>query len=99
MSRLLTVVNEREKLRSEYRMHLEQEYIRECKAQEQEELKAKNDEALERRVSLRRTEQAPSISWPTQIWFRERLWRPTTMRAGSTLPYYWDACSRAIQRR
>ena len=34
MSRLLTVVNERKKLRNEYRAHLEDEYIAECKAAE-----------------------------------------------------------------
>jgi hypothetical protein len=34
MARLLTVVNERKKLRSEYRHHLEREYIAECKAEE-----------------------------------------------------------------
>lgn len=32
MSRLLTVVNERKKLRAEYRMHLENQYIAEKKA-------------------------------------------------------------------
>lgn len=39
MSRLLTVVNERKKLRSEYRQHLEQEYIKEQKAEEMKKLR------------------------------------------------------------
>ena len=47
MARLLTVVNERKKMRSEYRRHLEQEYIRECKAQELKELEEKNQLAKE----------------------------------------------------
>jgi len=34
MARLLTVVNERKKLRSEYRVHLENEYIATKKAKE-----------------------------------------------------------------
>ena len=57
MARLLTVVNERKKLRSEYRMHLEQEYIKECKAQEQEELKARNEEALKKGEKITPDEQ------------------------------------------
>lgn len=35
MSRLLTVVNERKKLRAEYRIHLENEYIAKKKDEEQ----------------------------------------------------------------
>ncbi len=35
MARLLTVVNERKKLRSEYRAHLENEYIAKKKEEEQ----------------------------------------------------------------
>ena len=42
MSRLLTVVNERQKLRSEYRHVLEQEYINEQKAKELEAQEAEN---------------------------------------------------------
>jgi len=38
MARLLTVVNERKKIRNEYRRHLEQEYIDQKKAEEQEAL-------------------------------------------------------------
>lgn len=36
MSRLLTVVNERKKLRAEYRIHLENEYVADRKAEELE---------------------------------------------------------------
>ena len=36
MSRLLTVVNERKKLRNQYRMYLENQYIDGKKAQEEE---------------------------------------------------------------
>jgi hypothetical protein len=36
MARLLTVVNERKKLRAEYRNHLEDEYIKKKKAEEEE---------------------------------------------------------------
>ena len=43
MARLLTVVNERKRLRSQFRMHLEDEYIREQKAKEQEEMVAERD--------------------------------------------------------
>ena len=35
MSRLLTIVNERKKIRGEYRRHLEEEYVAERKAEEQ----------------------------------------------------------------
>lgn len=35
MARLLTVVNERKRLRAQYRAHLEDEYIRKCKAEEE----------------------------------------------------------------
>ena len=43
MSRLLTVVNERKKLRNDYRAHLEDEYIAECKAAEAAQLQADLD--------------------------------------------------------
>ena len=53
MARLLTVVNERKRLRSQYRFHLEQEYIKEKKAEElqkfeehREALRAKGVEKL-----------------------------------------------------
>ena len=57
MSRLLTVVNERKKLRSEYRQHLEQEYIKEQKAKEAEELEAKNEELKKSGLKVAPTEQ------------------------------------------
>ena len=57
MSRLLTVVNERKKLRSEYRQHLEQEYIKEQKAKEAEELAAKNEELKKNGQKVAPTEQ------------------------------------------
>ncbi len=43
MSRLLTIVNERKKLRNEYRKHLEDEYIAKKKAEEQAAMKAENE--------------------------------------------------------
>ena len=42
MSRLLTIVNERKKLRNEYRKHLEDEYIAKKKSEELAALNAKN---------------------------------------------------------
>lgn len=57
MSRLLTVVNERKKLRSEYRQHLEQEYIKEQKAKEAEELEAKNEELKKSGLKVAPTEE------------------------------------------
>ena len=48
MARLLTVVNERKKIRNEYRMYLEQEYITEKKAEafeeKKEEVEAKREQ-------------------------------------------------------
>ena len=46
MARLLTVVNERKKLRGEYRRHLEDQYIAERKAEEK---KQYEEEILEMR--------------------------------------------------
>ena len=46
--RLLTVVNERKKLRNEYRKHLEDEYIAEKKAEELEEFKIEREKRRER---------------------------------------------------
>lgn len=46
--RLLTVVNERKKLRNEYRKHLEDEYISEKKAEELAEFKAERELKRER---------------------------------------------------
>ena len=48
MARLLTVVNERKKIRTEYRNHLEQEYITEKKAEEYDAKKALVDAAREK---------------------------------------------------
>lgn len=45
MSRLLTIVNERKKIRNEYRMHLEDTYIKERK---EEEAAAIDEELLKR---------------------------------------------------
>ena len=43
MSRLLTVVNERKRLRAQYRAHLEDEYIRRAKEREFNEMLAKRE--------------------------------------------------------
>lgn len=45
MARLLTVVNERKKLRNEYRKHLEDEYIAKKKAEELAEQRAAAEKA------------------------------------------------------
>ena len=50
MSRLLTIVNERKKLRTQYRHHLEDEYINVKKAEEQAELLAKNEKLKEQGI-------------------------------------------------
>jgi len=46
MSRLLTIVNERKKLRNEYRRHLEDEYIERQKKAEQESINAEGKEKI-----------------------------------------------------
>jgi len=46
MARLLTIVNERKKLRNEYRRHLEDEYIERQKKAEQESLNAEGKEKV-----------------------------------------------------
>ncbi len=46
MSRLLTIVNERKKLRNEYRRHLEDEYIERQKKAEQESINAEGKEKV-----------------------------------------------------
>ena len=56
MARLLTIVNERKKLRNEYRKHLEDQYIASKKA---EEAKAYEDAILARREAGERTELLP----------------------------------------
>lgn len=50
MARLLTVVNERKKVRNEYRKHLEDEYIAKKKAEEQEALAAEGDRLREKGI-------------------------------------------------
>ena len=45
MARLLTVVNERKRLRSLYRAHLEDQYIAKMKEREMNEFLAKRDRA------------------------------------------------------
>ncbi len=50
MARLLTVVNERKKLRNEYRRHLEDEYIAKKKAEEQAASKAEIEKLREQGV-------------------------------------------------
>jgi hypothetical protein len=48
MSRLLTVVNERKKLRNDYRALLEDNYINEIKKKEEAEWMIQRDEAREK---------------------------------------------------
>ena len=55
MSRLLTVVNERKKLRNQYRMYLENQYIDGKKAQEEE---AKREEL---KAAKERGEKVPMM--------------------------------------
>ena len=51
MSRLLTVVNERKKIRSLYRAHLEDQYIAEKKKEELDAFLAKRDKLREQNPS------------------------------------------------
>ena len=55
MARLLTVVNERKKLRNEYRRHLEDEYIAKKKEEEQAAIKAEHDKLREQGIKPPRT--------------------------------------------
>jgi large subunit ribosomal protein L47 len=55
MARLLTVVNERKKLRNEYRRHLEDEYIAKKKEEEQAVIKAENEKLREQGIKPPRT--------------------------------------------
>ena len=55
MARLLTVVNERKKLRNEYRRHLEDEYIAKKKEEEQAVIKAENEKLREQDIKPPRT--------------------------------------------
>lgn len=57
MARLLTVVNERKKLRNEYRRHLEDEYIARKKAEEEAALQAENDKLREQGIKPPQTPQ------------------------------------------
>ena len=50
MARLLTIVNERKKLRNEYRRHLEDEYIALKKSEEQALIKAESDKLKEQGI-------------------------------------------------
>ena len=51
MARLLTVVNERKKLRAEYRIHLENEYITKKKEEEQTAFLERRDKLREQGVT------------------------------------------------
>ena len=55
MARLLTVVNERKRLRNEYRRHLEDEYIAKKKEEEQAAIKLENDKLREQGIKPPRT--------------------------------------------
>ena len=57
MTRLLTIVNERKKVRNEYRKHLEDEYIQSKKAEEKVALEASNEKLREQGVKLPGTEE------------------------------------------
>lgn len=57
MSRLLTVVNERKKLRSEYRKVLEDEYIAKKKQEEQESYKAEVEKLKEQGIKIPPSEE------------------------------------------
>jgi hypothetical protein len=57
MARLLTVVNERKKLRNEYRRHLEDEYIAQKKAEEQAAIEKDNEKRVEQGLKPMMTEK------------------------------------------
>lgn len=57
MARLLTVVNERKKLRNEYRRHLEDEYIAQKKAEEQAAIEKENEKRVEQGLKPMMTEK------------------------------------------
>lgn len=61
MARLLTVVNERKRLRSQYRMHLEDEYIKQQKAKEQEEMLAQRERQTE--LGIKNTFKTKEETW------------------------------------
>jgi large subunit ribosomal protein L47 len=56
MSRLLTIVNERKKLRHEYRIHLEDQYIEKKKQEEKEVQKAEIEKLKEQGLKAPMTE-------------------------------------------
>jgi hypothetical protein len=55
MARLLTVVNERKKLRNEYRRHLEDQYIAAKKEEEAKAIQAQNEKMREQGLKPPRT--------------------------------------------
>jgi hypothetical protein len=57
MARLLTIVNERKKLRNEYRKYLEDQYIEKKKGEEKEELLKKIEEMREQGLKPPKTEE------------------------------------------
>ena len=57
MARLLTIVNERKKLRTEYRKHLEDEYIAEEKKKEKEAYLVLRAEMVAKGVKMPPTEE------------------------------------------
>ena len=69
MARLLTVVNERRKLRNEYRKHLEDQYISERKAEEKAQEKAQLDKLRAMGVKTPRTAEEEKAEYKRE---RER---------------------------
>ena len=61
MARLLTVVNERKRLRSQYRMHLEDEYIKQQKAKEQDQMLAERERQTE--LGVKNTFKTKKETW------------------------------------
>lgn len=57
MSRLLTIVNERKKLRNEYRRHLEDEYIKTKKEEEKAALAAEAEKLTAQGIKAPKTEE------------------------------------------
>jgi large subunit ribosomal protein L47 len=67
MSRLLTVVNERKKLRAEYRIHLENEYVADRKAEELEAFMRKRKQLISKGVK-----NIPMTPEETRKYLRDR---------------------------
>ena len=64
MARLLTVVNERKRLRNQYRMHLEDSYIKKIKERELNNFLAKREKAArrgEKNLPMTKTEVASML--------------------------------------